>query len=198
MKAGNSRIGFSLIELMVVIAIIGLIAGVVVASFSGGIKVWESASMLTRVEQDVYFSAENIRRDVANTFQFHDLEFRGEKDYVSFPGLISVTDEEGETGIHIGTVKYLRNRSDGSLVRLAWPYPDIEENADIEFIAGGIQAVSFGYLKPGADRSSDWAESWQSQSNFPAAFRMDISFTNRGQSLVLSREIPLTEGLWRD
>ena len=64
MKVSSDRRGFSLLELMVVVSIVGLVIGVVVACFSGGIRVWESARILTHVEQEMYFGVENVRRDI--------------------------------------------------------------------------------------------------------------------------------------
>lgn len=189
---------FTLIELMVVIAIVGLVAGVVVASFSGGIGVWESASILTHVEREAYFGAESIRRDIAGTFDFHDLGFKGAADNVSFPGLVPVADAEGATRFRIGTVKYLHDAAGKSLERLTWQYPYTEESAFPEIIAEGVESIRFSYLAAGADTDDGWVSDWEAATNFPAAFRMDFTISHQGRELVVQREVPLTEGLWRE
>lgn len=196
MRVMNRR-GFTLLELLVVISIVGLVAGVVVASFSGGIRVWESASILTRVEQEAYFSAEYIRRDIASTFEFHDLGFKGDAVTLHFPGLVPVVDKEGETRFHIGTIRYLYNQAERALYRLAWPYPYSEDDADSELIAGGIDSLRLYYLEPGEAVDDDWLEAWQQTTNFPAAVRIEISISGGGQKLTVDREIPLMESLWR-
>ena len=188
---------FSLIELMVVIAIVGLVAGVVVASFSGGIGVWESASILTQVESEAYFSAENVRHDLSCTFAFYDLGFKGKPDQVSFPGIVPFVDGEGASRMRIGTVKYVHNPQVKSLTRLTWVYPYPEDSAYVEEVAGGVQAIQFSYLAPGADVEDGWVSEWDAPTNFPAAVRMDFTVVHKGRELTVHRDVPLTEGLWR-
>jgi type II secretory pathway pseudopilin PulG len=182
---------------MVVIAIVGLVAGVVVASFSGGISVWESASILTQVEREAYFSAENIRRDISGTFAFHDLGFRGTPQNIAFPGLVPVVDGDGNPRFRIGTVKYVYNSQGRSLARLTWAYPYPEDSADAEEVAEGVDAVQFSYLAPGADSEDGWTPEWEAATNFPAAVRMDIRISHKGRELAVRRDVPLMEGLWR-
>lgn len=198
MSRSQARRGFSLLELMVVIAIVGLVAGVVLAAFSGGIRVWESANALTRVEQEAYFGSENVRRDLANTFAFHDLGIAGEQSFVSFPGLVPAVDDDGNESFRVGTIKYLHDNYEKQLYRLAWPYPEQEDNAFREVLASGVEAVFFQYLKPGADVEDGWTGSWQTPTNFPAAVAVEMSFGYGGQALVVRREIPLMEALWRE
>jgi type II secretory pathway pseudopilin PulG len=183
---------------MVVISIVGLVSGVVLASFSGGIRVWESASILTHIEQESYFAAESIRRDLASTFPFYDLGVKGEEGHVSFPGLIPWVDDESASGLRVGTVKYLHNQAEGELYRLIWPYPGLEEDASSELIAEGVEAVRFSYLKPGADPEDGWVGSWQTATNFPVAVAVEMTVGHKGQQLVIRREVPLMEGLWRE
>jgi len=198
MMSRPSTRGFSLLELLVVIMIIGLVAGVVAASFSGGIRVWESASLLTRVEQEVYFSVEIMRRDIASTFSFYGLGFKGESSQLSFPGLVPVFDDSGGTRFMPGTVKYLYRADDRTLRRLTWRYPGAEDNAAGEVIAEGIESLNISYLKPASRDADDWLNAWNSPTNFPAAIRFELSVSNRVQALVIEREVPLLENLWRE
>lgn len=190
--------GFSLLELMVVIAIVGLVSGVVLASFSGGIRVWESAQTLTQIEQEAYFSIENLRRDLANTFEFYDLGVLGEQGHVGLPALVPTVDADGNSGMRIGTVKYLHNAAEKELYRLTWPYPGREEDATRELMAEGVDSVFFSYLEPGADADDGWTGAWQTSTNFPAAVAVEIKFAHNGQELSIRREVPLMEGLWRE
>jgi prepilin-type N-terminal cleavage/methylation domain-containing protein len=199
MTARSDRRGFSLLELMVVVAILGLVAGVVVASFSGGLRVWESARVLTHVEQEVYFGVENVRRDIANTFAFHDIKFAGSEREVSFPAVFEVPGEDGEPELRIGTVKYQYSGDDRTLMRLAWPYPGVEDSADREIIAEGVESVRFRYRGgPDSASGSEWIGTWQHPTNFPAAVNIELKLSEMGPALAIDRDIPLVEGLWHD
>ena len=198
MKVSSDRRGFSLLELMVVVSIVGLVIGVVVACFSGGIRVWESARILTHVEQEMYFGVENVRRDIANTFAFHDIQFVGSEQEVSFPALFESTGEDGEQELHIGTVKYQYNGADRTLIRLVWAYPGVEDNAEWEVIATGMDSLQFRYRGgPDSGAGDEWIGTWQDPTNFPAAVNVELQLSEMGRVLVADRHIPLVEGLWR-
>jgi len=190
------RTGFSLLELMVVVAIVGLVVSVVVACFSGGIRVWESARILTHVEQEAYFGVENIRRDIANTFRFKGIKFQGSENDMSFPAVIEVSDGEGGVQSRIGTVKYFFNASDKTLMRLFWPYPASEESAVSELIAS-VESASFRYREEAPADAAGWIEAWSQPTSFPSAVSIELKMPDM-QNIVVEREIPLMEGLWRD
>lgn len=196
MKAGlPDRDAFTLLELLVVLALVGVIAGVVAASFNGGIKVWETARNLTDIEQEVYFAAEYMKRDVASTFTFDGIGFSGHRADMGFPAIV---DAGGGDGACIGTVKYVFNQGAGTISRLQWRYPASAESAQAEVVAGGVKSISCQYLDPlSGDDSGEWKSEWTSVSNYPAAVRVRAVFEKRGQEVELDRYILLAEGLWR-
>lgn len=192
--------GFTLLELMVVVSLIGLVAGVVIASFSGGIRVWESARSLTRVEQDLYFAFESVRKDLVNTYRFHGIQFSGSEREISFPALLLIEGEGAVQEKRVGSVKYVFNPSDSTLNRYAWAFPGSEEDAGRETIAGGIKAVRFGYI--GGDGLKDGRtllDTWQDPTNFPAAVTMSLIMESgaAGSEAVIQEQFIMVEGLWR-
>jgi prepilin-type N-terminal cleavage/methylation domain-containing protein len=192
--------GFSLLELMVVVSIIGLVTGVVVASFSGGIRVWESARVLTHVEQELYFAVESVRKDLVNTYRFHGISFSGAEREVSFPALLLVQGEDGLREKRVGSVKYLFNPADQTLNRYTWVFPGGEDGADREIVAGGIRGIRFSYLDgDGLDDEGAVLDIWKDPTNFPAVVTMDLIMDGggAGSEVVIKRQFPLGEGLWR-
>jgi len=198
-ECSDHKGGFSLLELMVVVSIIGLVTGVVVASFSGGIKVWESARVLTHVEQELYFAVESVRKDLVNTYRFHGISFSGAEREVSFPALLRVTGEEGLQEKRVGSVKYKFNPAEQTLSRYVWAFPGGEDGADREVVAGGISGVRFTYLD-GDGLADDGAvlDVWQDPTNFPAVVTMDLIMGGgrAGSEVVIQRQFLLREGLW--
>ena len=191
--------GFSLLELIVVVSIVGVISTVVVASLSAGIRVWESARALTALEQELYFGVELFRRDTVNTFAFHAIKFSGEEHTVSMPSVLSSYDEDGEGVQRVGTVKYVFDEAGQSLVRMAWPFPEKEDTAVSEVIAEDIQSVNFRYLDGSdEDAGSGWVGLWDHPTNFPAAVSIELQMTSGGQVFAVERQFPLVEGLWLD
>lgn len=193
-KSERTR-GFSLIELMVVLAIVGVVVGVVAACLSGGIRVWESARILTSVEQEAYFGVEYFRRDVANTFRFSGIKFVGGESEVSFPSLIEAVDEDGASESRIGTVKYFYDPAQQTVNRMLWPYPSNEEEGEVEVIARNVQSLKFAYQSGASDERSG---AWTQPTNFPAAVSMELRMSQGGRDIAVDREVPLMEDLWRD
>lgn len=191
--------GFSLLELMVVVSIIGLVTGVVVASFSGGIRVWESARVLTHVEQELYFAVESVRKDLVNTFKFHGINFSGAEREISFPALLEVPGEDGVQEKRLGSVRYVFNSADQTLSRHVWSFPGAGDDAGMEVVASGVRSVLFGYLdEKSLEDDGAWREVWRDPTNFPAAVRMDLIIdSGQGAEAAVQRQFLLLEGLWR-
>ena len=194
MTSGRAKqSGFSLLELMVVLAIVGLITGVVVACFSGGIRVWESARILTSVEQEAYFGVEYFRRDMANTFRFQGIKFVGGEHELSLPALLETADEDGGSLDRIGTVKYYHDPSLQTLNRMQWLYPGTEEDAEWEVIAKDVQTLKFAYRGGSED---EWSGKWGEPTNFPSTVKIELLMSQGGRDIGVDREFPLMEDLW--
>ena len=84
-----NRRGFSLIELLVVTAILGVVIAAIAGSLAGGIKVWDAARNFNEGEAAAALALAELERDLVNSFDFFDLSFSGHKDGMAFPGVVS-------------------------------------------------------------------------------------------------------------
>ena len=82
------RGGFTLIEILVVTAIVALVVGVISACLAAGFRVWESARTCNAVESQAMLGLAILEKDLANGFVFQPVEFKGDASRLAFPCLI--------------------------------------------------------------------------------------------------------------
>jgi hypothetical protein len=105
--------------------------------------------------------------------------------------------EDGGLARTIGTVKYRFSAQEKTLSRFLWRYPSTEEDAAGEVIAADVEGLQFQYLEGVAGDVDAWRGTWVDSTNHPAAVRIDMRTTNSIQGLMMTRDIPLVEGLWQ-
>ena len=93
MKKVPSKRGFTLIELVLVTAILAVIGMAVYGTFSNGLNIWEKVTE-DSVEEDIYLFFEKISVDLRNSFKLTGLRFKGGKTKVSFPSMIKYRSKE--------------------------------------------------------------------------------------------------------
>ena len=159
--------GFTLIELLLVAMLLGIVGLTIVATFAGGLKIFNRVENQTAVRADILLAAEKIERDLRNTFAFQGIDFIGETRRVIFPSIIGDASGKGASGISLGSVSCFRddNRKQRVLSREEKSYALTSSTGSsgrgqISEIAP-IDDVEFQYLSydPEAD-SYAWVDTW--------------------------------------
>lgn len=184
--------GFTLLELLIVTAILGVVVATVGACIAAGIRVWEEARVFSALESRSLLGLEILERDLRNTFVFYGIPFSGEDRDLSFPGLMSVPSADAESGrdlpgVVIGRVGYTLESAGGELVRTVSPYASLEGvDAVQETVIEGVDRLSFTYVEGG-----ERVRSWSSSTNLPD--RVDIRlFLEEGEDrLEIERTVLL-------
>lgn len=128
----SGRHAFSLIELLVVTAILGLVVTAIGACLAGGFRLWDAAQHFGRGESEAYFALHVMSRDLRNTFPCNcGQSFNGQRHTVSFPALVAQT--PGENPDQVGIVEYRFNRRERVLMRRI--LPEAEGQVILEEIA---------------------------------------------------------------
>ena len=167
---------FSLLELLVVCAIIGVIGSAIAVTLTAGLRVWERVQALSGAQTAAVVGLEIMGRDLQNTFLLYAVALQGTPEGVVFPGLVSQVDGAGRRASQIGTIKCYHDRDRQALVRKSWifPYPEAPDAAG-EVIIPEVTEVILTYLAGGSGRQGpQWRASWNSRTNLPLAVQMTV------------------------
>ena len=86
-RARVKKGAFTLVELLIVCAVIGAIALAIYATFNSGIKIWQSISVQAPAE-DVNIFFGKFSSDLRGSFEFAGIAFFGKEDSFEFPTLV--------------------------------------------------------------------------------------------------------------
>lgn len=177
----SEKQSFTLIEALIVTAIMAVVASAIGACLAGGLKAWDSTRDFMEVETDALMDLERFRSDLVNSTHFHDIEFTGEKTSVSFP-LLTVPGSGNDRDPEIrrtGTVKYFFDDGNKALYRKQWFYPDPEpgDARPGDLLVSRLEDVTMEYFrKPGEETDGAWLQSWENATNFPGRVKLTLDF----------------------
>ncbi len=77
--------GFTLVEIAVAAALLGMTALAVMSVFAGGAKVYYRLRDYAGVETDVLIALDKMERDLRNTHPIFGIPFHGESKRIEFP-----------------------------------------------------------------------------------------------------------------
>ncbi len=162
---------FSLIELLVVTAIMGLVVTAIGACLAGGFRLWDAAQHFGRGESDAYFALHVMSRDLRNTFPCYcNRSFDGTRNKVSFPAMVAGT--PGEEPDSVGLIEYSFDTRERVLVRRT--LKEQEGRAIIEEIAiSDVEDFTLIYR----DRAEDGSVGAERDSTTNIPFSVDIRLT---------------------
>ena len=172
-----NRRAFTLIEMLVVTAVMGLVIACVGACLAGGIRVWESTRTFNRVESEVYYALHVMERDLHNTFAFHGVPFSGGSGAATFPAWYLAP--EAEAVRRIGAVQYTFDPYAGVLLRGHWAFPDSPNALSGEPLIQGVRRFGLRYRGGAPGRLGGWQEQWSDPTNHPHAVEVSIAMEGR-------------------
>ncbi len=103
--------GFTLVELMLVAALLAIVGLTIVATFAGGLKIFNRMESHSVARADVLLCMEKMERDLRNTFSLKGLDFIGEAKRVTFPAILTTFSPEGRVRASLGSFSYFRDDS---------------------------------------------------------------------------------------
>lgn len=186
--------GFTLVELLVVTAILALVALAVVSTFGAGLKVYSRVRGYSVAQSDVLLFLEKLETDLRNTFKFSTIDFTGDGKKVSFAGLAGGFDAMPRQGLFLAKVSYCFNNKTGFLVREQRIYP----GTSLETKAGNGNSrplarieniiLSYCYFDPNT-RKHNWRDSWAAGNGIPSAVKIKVIFKDIDKDAELSRTV---------
>lgn len=178
---------FTLIELLIVVAIFSIVSIAVYATFSSGLRVWRRAQDVNITERKDLLRIEKLSREIRQALNFKDIDFDGSKDKICFAEIV---DSE------ITRITYFFDADKKMLFRSVDKLADIlaakEENETLEskplpYLAN-IDKLSFSYLYFDLQKNSYlWKEEWveEEQRNLPLAIKLEMTVNKQSHATTI-------------
>ena len=197
---------FTLIELMVVTAIIGMVVAAIGACLAGGMRAWDAARTFNLVESDAAVALSIMERDLRNSLNFPQVGFQGAPSTMSFPRLVEsaggggnavrvsgVASSRAPGGVRkAGTVGYFLDQGRKGLMRKEWAFPSkAPSDKDAENILPNAAAADFEFYKASSEAGGTWQHEWHESTNLPSMVRINLSLENSGNKIRISRTVVL-------
>lgn len=199
------RVGFSLIELLIVTLIMGVLLGVVAACLSAGLRVWDEAARSNVRDAAMALALDVAVRDLSSACVFEETGFAGTTRQLRFPALVTQFRADGAALRELGVVAYDFDEQRGTLFRRSWAYPDTEPAlVTAERLATGLAEVRFAYeatpLAPDGG-VAQWVDAWENATNLPGRVRLTLQPALAGAASlpVVAQRVVLVRGArWRN
>lgn len=190
----RTKKGFTLIEMVIVTAIISVVALAIYATLNNGIKIWQKVnSQLPEEDLNIFF--DKFTLDIRNTFKFTGINFSGTTDKLEFPTLVNPVRDYGQTGKRydvsngVNSLR-LQKRTVGKLIYTYEPQNQILNRYQVDFAgvysgetnAGppqslkNVRALRFQYYFYDKERKEYlWQDEW-SKEGLPLAVKVELEF----------------------
>jgi prepilin-type N-terminal cleavage/methylation domain-containing protein len=188
--------GFTLLELLIVTAIVAVASAVVLGGFAAGIRVWERAREFSGPGMKARLAMAMVRQDLSTMISCRAVVFKGGSSWVEFPAVVS----GGASNLWPGKTRYEFDQ--GVITRLS---RGLDVSGSLpetrEVMMSGADRVLFLYGDAGGDGhdSISWAHEWESRTNLPVAIKMTVSYPEGKehhelqQTLILPRGYPVKD-----
>ena len=185
--------GFTLVELLVAITLLGMLAALVFGGFRFGNRAWERAQAHVDHASEIQLAQSFLRRRLGTAAPVRKrdegreqhLEFDGEASRLSFVTVMPV--HRGTGGYARLELEFKRTAEAGELL-LTWrPYrfgsqADADEDeGDVRALLRQVDEVTFAYYGPRRDDRDEpltWSSSWRERRQLPRLIRVRLKFAN--------------------
>ena len=171
----NRKRGFTLIEMLIVTAILSVVALAIYATLNNGIKIWQKVNrQLTEEDLNIFF--DKFTLDLRNTFKFTGINFSGTIDKLEFPTLVNSLRLQKRT---VGRLIYAYEPETRILNRDQADFAGVysgESNA-IQQSLRNVRALKFQYyLYDEQEKEYLWQDEYGHKEGLPLAVRVELEF----------------------
>ncbi len=194
----KSSRSFTMVEILIVIAIFSMMALVLYQSLSNGLAVWQRANQ-NAAEEDVLLFFDQLSQDFRNTLVFRDIPFLGSAINVIFPTQVSFLDDEttgGDGNYHkkMGVVNYYYDKNQKAICRKTATFGQaMNHEFSLErVLVKGVDSVDFSYYFPGNDTTQPWRD--KAENHIPPYVKVAVEFSSSKKNKILTKMINIPVG----
>ncbi len=193
-----NRKAFTLIEILIVTALLAAVSIAIANAFSNGLKLWARADRLTQQTQAGIF-IDKFSEDLRQTHPMSTLRFKGRSTEIQFPTQVLTLADPHSTRHNeemvntIGAVRYRFDPATKSIYRSQANYSQALKSkfSDEQVVVDGIEEVSLTYYHitdKGYEGKSVIDE------GIPAAVLVKITMVDEGNNTRFERFCPIALG----
>lgn len=189
MNIKSNKSAFTLIEMLIVTAIISIISLAIFSTFDNGIKIWQRVNNPLPGE-DMAIFLNKFSRDLRKTFKFEGVEFIGEKDRIEFASLVTSRNLQITT---VGKIVYSYNTLNETLDRIERDFSQIygDEEGRVIQVLSKITDLNFQYYYYDTGKKEfNWEDSWHKE-RFPLAVRLELKINSDGDTETYVKTVNL-------
>ncbi len=179
MKKFTAEKGFTLLEMLISLALVSLTMILVVSLFSGGMRVWQRSECGARQEQGMTVALDKMRRELHQIQPFRPIPLRGRHDAVEFPVALD-SQESGRSVYEPGRKIFFFDSQAQTLCENEQLYRGMRRSRN-ERVCGAVlldhvEKVQFSYLSYNArSKSFSWLSRWN-ESSLPVSIKIDYQY----------------------
>ena len=179
----NKR-AFTLIELLLTMAIFAVVSLAVYSTFSQGLKVWKRANQMNIGERKVLLKVEKLARQIRQAFNHKDIALLGEKEKIAFPQVVNY---------EIVRLTYAFDAGSQEIMLASERLSDIikeEEKKDtpelkFQSYLAKVENLSFSYLVYDIqEKSFIWKDEWTDK-KLPLAVKINLTINGKIQTSTI-------------
>lgn len=168
------RRGFTLVEMLLVTAILALATGVLAATLGAGIRALDTARFFQAAECSSLAGLEKMEQDMSRVSPCRMLKFSGRAMSVSFPVMLG---EPGGNDWAPGTARYAYDPVEKVIRRQVWPYTALEpaDGSGETVVERSVGCRFMFYECPdGRGAGGAWLNEWTDGTNMPGGVRVEL------------------------
>ena len=175
----NAQAGYSLVELLIVLALLGLISLAIAGGMSFGTRVWERTEQEVSGTEQATGGHELLRTLLSNAYPRKSGE-AGTEQHVAFEGtsdrmtfLVAASAQLGDAGV-VQLALTIEREDRAAALTLTSHAETGGEGDRKERVLAGAKDIAFAYAEV-VDGALTWSDAWQSRSALPVLIRIRAS-----------------------
>ena len=187
-RANRGGAGFTLVELLIALTLVGMLSVMLVGGLRFGTRVWETGHERSESFAEIEAVHGFLRRQLSQA-RLSAQAARSPDAPADFAGAAARVRFTGTLSAYVGVGGLYRfelapvERAEGKVLQLAWQIyrPDrsewFDENAARRDLIEGIEAVRLRYFgTPEGAADPQWHDAWDSVTALPALVRLELDF----------------------